>query len=230
VVKELSADERLEYQEVNEFARHDDTVMLAASSLLLPTLFAALAWAWQSKNDYVRIPMAVGSFIVWLYWGTIIQRRGQFAKLRYERAQELERKAGMDHHLRIDSADKGRTAWTRWTDQACRNDRGTGLCWRVAVTTYVGPLFGIRTRRDYRRRGGGDIPNLRFGQKQAPAGARHPRERGRKGSATSVAQLVSPQLLPALTVATVNRTPVHIKMIRPNDVAVATTGATARSS
>ena len=34
----LSTDEQLEYREIGEFARHDDTVHLSVSSLLLPVL------------------------------------------------------------------------------------------------------------------------------------------------------------------------------------------------
>jgi hypothetical protein len=110
----LTADERLEYQEINEFARHDDTVMLAVSSLLLPTLFAALALAWQPTNNGVRVPLALGSFVVWLYWATVTQRRGEFAAIRYRRAQQLECKAKLDHHLRIDAVDRASGPWSRW--------------------------------------------------------------------------------------------------------------------
>jgi hypothetical protein len=106
VAEELSADERLEYQEIGAFARHDDTVMLAVSSLLLPALFAALAWAWQPESGNLRIPLALGSFLIWLYWAVVTQRRGDFAAVRYGRAQELECKAGLHHHLRIDAKDR----------------------------------------------------------------------------------------------------------------------------
>jgi hypothetical protein len=110
---QLTDDERIEYQQINEFARHDDTVTLAVSSVVLPALFAALAWAWTQPID-IRAPLALGSLVIWLYWAAVTQRRGEFAVIRYKRAWELECKADLQHHLRIAWADRRQGFWQRW--------------------------------------------------------------------------------------------------------------------
>lgn len=109
----VTDDERIEYQELNEFARHDDTVSLAVSSVLLPALLAALAWAWTQPLG-LQAPLALGSLIMWLYWAAVTQRRMEFAGIRYRRAWELECKGDLHHHLRVDLADRSRSFWWRW--------------------------------------------------------------------------------------------------------------------
>jgi hypothetical protein len=60
----LSLDQQMEYQQIGEFARHDDTVDLTMSSVLLPLLVSALAEAWHDHQ--FALPLAFGSFFVWL--------------------------------------------------------------------------------------------------------------------------------------------------------------------
>jgi Flp pilus assembly protein TadB len=111
---QLNDDQRLEYQQLGEFARHDDTVNLTVSSLLLPALIAALGWAWL--NHGLVGPLALGSLVVWLYWSVVNKRRNDFLNVRFARAWELEKAADFRHHLAIKEADdqqKGSSRWVR---------------------------------------------------------------------------------------------------------------------
>lgn len=110
----LTDDERAEYQEIGVFVRHDDLVVLTASSFLLPALFAALAYAWLTSSNQLRTPLALGSLAVWLYWAAVTRRRGEFSATRLRRAYELECAANLHHHRRIDQADRRRNWWWRW--------------------------------------------------------------------------------------------------------------------
>jgi hypothetical protein len=58
----LSTDQQMEYEQISEFARHDDIVDLTVSGLLLPLLAAALAGAWHDHQ--FALPLAFGSFFV----------------------------------------------------------------------------------------------------------------------------------------------------------------------
>jgi hypothetical protein len=111
----LSADQQMEYQEIGEFARHDDIVHLTMSSVLLPVLAATLGYAWQ--NRVAAIPLAFASFTVWLYWFSVKKRRMDFLELRLRRARELEEIAGLYHHRLIHWADVAltldATTWVR---------------------------------------------------------------------------------------------------------------------
>lgn len=100
----LSAEQQMEYVQISEFARHDDIVDLTVSGVLLPLLVAALVEAWYDHQ--FALPLAFGSFFVWLYWYSVKQRRMTFLLLRLERARELEEIAGLDHHRRIFRADR----------------------------------------------------------------------------------------------------------------------------
>jgi len=100
----LTEDERLEYQEIGEFARHDDTIHIGISSIALPVLFTAVGYAFL--NRALAAPLASGSIVLWLYWWVVRNRRTGFSDLRYRRARELERKAGLRHHSAIHEADE----------------------------------------------------------------------------------------------------------------------------
>src|SRR5439155_405088 len=100
----LTEDERLEYQEIGEFARHDDTIHLGISSIALPVLFTAVGYAFV--NRALAAPLAGGSVVLWLYWWVVRNRRTAFSDLRYRRARELERKSGLRHHSAIYESDE----------------------------------------------------------------------------------------------------------------------------
>ncbi len=99
----LNDDERVEYQQIGEFARHDDTVSLAVSSLVLPALIGALSWAWV--NHAFVVPLGLGSLVVWLYWTVVNKRRNDFMRVRLARAWKLEEVADLKHHIAIKEAD-----------------------------------------------------------------------------------------------------------------------------
>lgn len=105
----LSTDQQMEYQEIGEFARHDDSVDLTISGVLLPLLVSALAAAWHDHQ--LAIPLAFGSFVVWLYWYSVKKRRMDFLLLRLQRARDLESIAGLDHHRRILRSDRTDGWW-----------------------------------------------------------------------------------------------------------------------
>jgi hypothetical protein len=107
----------MEYQEIGEFARHDDTVDLTVSGVLIPLLVSALAEAWYDHR--FALPLAFGSAVVWLYWYSVKQRRMGFLLLRLQRARELERIAGLDHHRRIRRTD--RVLSPRWLVRRWQN-------------------------------------------------------------------------------------------------------------
>jgi hypothetical protein len=100
----LNDDERMEYQEIGEFARHDDTVNLTVSTVLLPVLVAALGWAWQHHD--LEGPLALGSLVLWAYWIVVNRRRNHFLGLRLSRARALEEEAELHHHRDIHEADQ----------------------------------------------------------------------------------------------------------------------------
>jgi hypothetical protein len=112
VTRDLRADERIEYQEIGEFARHDDVVNNAVSSILLPVLAAAIAFA--TKNPEYAVALFLASVVVWLYWAVVTMRRNDFAAIRYRRARDLETMAGLRHHVAIDNADHRQFIWSRW--------------------------------------------------------------------------------------------------------------------
>ena len=99
----LTDDERVEYQEIGEFARHDDTVYLGVTTITLPILLAALGYAWQHRD--LAVPLVAGSLVLCWFWFVVGIRRNSFSDVRYERARDLERKAGLNHHLAIERED-----------------------------------------------------------------------------------------------------------------------------
>ncbi len=99
----LTDDERVEYQEIGEFARHDDTVYLGVTTITLPILLAALGYAWQHRD--LAVPLVAGSLVLWWFWFVVGIRRNSFSDVRYQRARDLERKAGLNHHVAIEHED-----------------------------------------------------------------------------------------------------------------------------
>jgi len=109
----LTDDERVEYQELGNFARQDDAVHLGFSAIALPTLFAAVSYAWVNRDSVV--PLFIGSLVVWVYWWIVRGRRSKWVDLRYRRLRRLEDKAGMWHHREIHWADGRRGYLQRMT-------------------------------------------------------------------------------------------------------------------
>jgi hypothetical protein len=110
----LNDDQRMEYQEIGEFARHDDTIHLTMSSVLIPVLIGALGWAWEHHD--VAIPLAFGSLVTWVYWFAVKRRRMDFLRLRLKRARDLEAIGQLEHHRTIRTSDLSRPGWTAVAD------------------------------------------------------------------------------------------------------------------
>ena len=100
-LQELSADERLEYEQLGHWARHDDTMIYQAASTILPLAFGSLAVAVQFPK--MAMPLAVFSFVLYAYWLLISVRLSWFSSVRLERMRELELKAGLEHHFLLKS-------------------------------------------------------------------------------------------------------------------------------
>jgi len=95
----LSADERLEYEHLSQWARHDDTMIYQAASTVLPLAFGAIAVAVQFPK--MVIPLALFSIVLYVYWLLIATRLSWFSLVRLQRMRELEQKASFAHHLML---------------------------------------------------------------------------------------------------------------------------------
>jgi hypothetical protein len=95
--RSLTEDERLEYAEIGELYRHDDQMVYTAATVFLPLAFGALAVGAQFPATSVWA--AFFSLSIYLFWVLIATRCSWFTAVRLERARELERLSGMNHHL-----------------------------------------------------------------------------------------------------------------------------------
>ena len=96
-VAELSVDERLEYEHLSHWGRHDDTMIYQAASTVLPLAFGAVAIAVQFPK--MVIPLALFSIVLYVYWLLIATRLSWFSSVRLHRMRELENKACLGHHV-----------------------------------------------------------------------------------------------------------------------------------
>lgn len=81
----LSDDERMEYAEIGQFNRHDDTIAYQLAAVLLPLSFGAVALAAQFPN--MRYALAVFSITIYLYWLLVSDRLAWFSAVRHTRAR-----------------------------------------------------------------------------------------------------------------------------------------------
>jgi len=68
-----------------------------AASTILPLSFGAVAVATQFPK--MAAPLAVLSVVLYIYWLLLATRLSWYTSVRRERQRELERKAGLNHHL-----------------------------------------------------------------------------------------------------------------------------------
>jgi len=92
----LSEDERMEYIQIGDFYKHDDTIAYHLASILLPLSFGAIATA--QKFPEIKISLCFFSIAIYAYWILFSERLAWFSKIRMIRARELEDKAGLRHH------------------------------------------------------------------------------------------------------------------------------------
>ena len=97
----LSEDERLEYAEIGALYRHDDTMVYTAAQVFLPLSFGALAVAAQFPAT--RVWAAFFSISLYAFWLELATRCSWYTEVRLSRARTLERKAGLKHHLDIET-------------------------------------------------------------------------------------------------------------------------------
>jgi hypothetical protein len=95
-LRHLSEDERLEYRELGEFCRHDETLVYAATATLLPLSFLALAVLPLATEAHVLLLAA--SVTLGVLWFITCTRLAWFVERRRRRAAELERTAGLRNH------------------------------------------------------------------------------------------------------------------------------------
>ena len=96
----LNEDERMEYNQIGDFYKHDDAMAYRLASILLPLSFGAVTAA--SKYPDMKITLCFFSIGIYLWWALSTERLAWFSKIRMSRAHELEEKAGLWHHRRID--------------------------------------------------------------------------------------------------------------------------------
>ena len=92
----LTEDERIEYAEIGQFYRHDDTIIYQLAAVLLPLSFGAVVAAAQYLN--LRYFLFLGSIALYSFWFLVSIRLSWFSRVRMERARELEQTAGLNHH------------------------------------------------------------------------------------------------------------------------------------
>lgn len=97
----LSEDERMEYSEISHSSRHDDTMIYQAASTILPLSFGTVAVATQFPK--MVLPLAVLSVVLYVYWLLLATRLSWYTAVRRQRQQELERKAGLNHHVLLNN-------------------------------------------------------------------------------------------------------------------------------
>ena len=118
----LTEDERLEYAQLAEFYRHDNTIIYQSASIFLPVSFGAIAFALQFPS--ASVPVATASIILYWYWFRVAQRLSWFSDVRMRRLRKLEKKAGLKHHfnlrkvpkslIRIDGANRSIRRDRKW--------------------------------------------------------------------------------------------------------------------
>jgi hypothetical protein len=95
----LSDVEKLEYQDISRWSRHDDVMIHRAAYAALPLSFGAVAVAAQLPK--MALPLAIFSLFLYCYWLVVATRLSWFSAVRLDRLRELEGKAALSHHSRL---------------------------------------------------------------------------------------------------------------------------------
>lgn len=99
--RDLSPNERLEYDEIGKWCRHDDDMIYKAAAVFLVISFGALPVAVQYPRG--RYALFFVSLAIYIFWWLTAKRMSWFSSVRLQRARELEAAAGMQHHARLAS-------------------------------------------------------------------------------------------------------------------------------
>lgn len=91
--------EKIEYVELNNCQRQDDSIIYSLASIVLPLSFGSFAVAAQFPK--MRYALAGASIVLFLYWLLVAVRLSWYSSVRFHRMQELEANSGLYHHLLI---------------------------------------------------------------------------------------------------------------------------------
>ena len=99
----MTEDERMEYNQIGDFYKHDDAMAYRLASILLPISYGAFVVAQTQDDKYVKIALCLFSIAIYLWWALSAERLAWFSKVRMSRAHELEEEAGLSHHSRLNN-------------------------------------------------------------------------------------------------------------------------------
>ena len=99
----LNDDERMEYIQINDFYKHDDNMAYRLASILLPLSFGAFVVAQTQDDRNIKFALFLFSIAIYMWWALSSERTAWYSKIRMSRARELEEKADLWHHRRINN-------------------------------------------------------------------------------------------------------------------------------
>lgn len=91
-----------EYQEIGNSWRHDDQTAAHLTATLLPLGIGAIVLPFAYPK-LAKLPIALGSIMMMSFWLLYYLRMEARFVLRFERAKEIEKLLGFDHHQRFDN-------------------------------------------------------------------------------------------------------------------------------
>lgn len=108
---------RLEYEQLSEHWRHNETVGWAVGAILTPVSAGSFALMFQAETFRARFSLGFVSIVLLLGWVLVHERLALITRARQSRANELEQFLGMRHHQAVAAAiapPKGMRARIHW--------------------------------------------------------------------------------------------------------------------
>jgi len=136
----LNEDERMEYNQIGDFYKHDDNMAYRFGSIILPTSLGAFGFS--LKYSKIGLPLYTFSSILYIYWILFCERLRCYSKIRMSRARELEEKAGLGHHCRINEHDKLKCKWLKRKLKDCLSIRFQRSALLLVIVLYWGYCLG----------------------------------------------------------------------------------------
>lgn len=94
----LTPDERMEYEEIGRCQRHDMSVVIDLTKVVLPISLGMVPIA-AARPDLVW-PLGFASVLLHFYYLTVVDQQLRSQAWRHDRANELEQAVGLDHYRR----------------------------------------------------------------------------------------------------------------------------------
>lgn len=92
-----------EYEEIGQCWRHDDSLATQWTAALFPLAVGAFVLSiTRSRPAILPAMLCVSGILMMLYWLFYYLRIYRRMALRYQRAKEIERELGFQHHCRFD--------------------------------------------------------------------------------------------------------------------------------